>query len=56
MFPTPKYLRIKNRVIPKENKKPRLELVNIVEKVKRRLKKIKTKNPGMARTVSGSIK
>jgi len=56
MFPTPKYLRIKNRVIPKEIKKPRLELVNIVEKVKRRLKKIKTKNPGRAKRVSGSIK
>jgi len=56
ILPTPKYLRIKNRTVPKEIKKPRLELVNIVERVKRRLKKIKTKNPGRAKRVSGSIK
>jgi len=55
-LPTPKYLRIRNKVIPNEAKKPRLELANIVEKVKRRLKKIRIKNPGTARTVSGSTK
>jgi len=56
IFPTPKYLKIRNRIIPNETKKPRLELANIVEKVKRRLKKIKRKNPGIAKTVSGSTR
>ena len=42
--------------IPKEIKNPRLELAKIVEKVKRTLKKIKRKNPGRAKTVSGSTK
>jgi len=55
-LPTPKYLRIKKSVIPKEIKKPRLELANIVEKVKRRLRKIKRKKPGRAKRVPGSIK
>jgi len=55
-LPTPKYLRTRNRVIPNDIKKPRLELANMVEKVKRKLKKIKTKNPGRAKRVSGSIK
>jgi hypothetical protein len=56
IFPIPKYLRIKNKVNPAEIKKPRLELANMVEKVKRRLKKIKRKNPGRAKRVSGSMK
>jgi len=55
-LPTPKYLRIRNKVIPNEAKKPRLELAKIVEKVKRRLKKRRRKNPGIAKRASGSIK
>jgi len=56
MFPTPKYLRIRKRVNPEETKKPCRELANIIEKVKKRSKKIKRKKPKRAREVSGSIK
>ncbi|MCX6705533.1 MAG: hypothetical protein NTV24_00280 [Candidatus Woesebacteria bacterium] len=56
IFPTPKYLRIRNKTVPKEIRKPRLELANIVEKAKRMPKKIKRKNAGRANGVSGSIK
>jgi len=56
MFPTPKYLRIKKSVIPKEIREPRLTLANMVEKAKRRLRKIRRKNPGRAKAVSGSTK
>ena len=56
IFPTPKYLRIKKSVMPNEIKNPLLELANIVEKVKRRARKTKTKNPGTTKAVSGSTK
>mgnify|MGYP001607741069 CR=1 FL=1 len=56
ILPTPKYLRIKNRVKPKEIRKPCLELANTVEKAKRRPRNIKRKNPGRANVVSGSTK
>ena len=56
MFPTPKYRSIRNRVIPKEIREPRLTLANMVEKAKRRLRKIRIKNPGRANILSGSTK
>lgn len=56
IFPTPKYLRTRKRVRPKEVMNPRLLFPKTREKVKSKLKKIRTKNKGRIPNCSGSIK
>lgn len=56
IFPTPKYLRIRKRVRPKEVMNPLLVLPKTREKVKSKLKKIRTKNKGRTPNCSGSTK
>lgn len=56
MFPTPKYLRITNRVTARETINPVRLAAKIIEKVKKRQAKTKTKNKGIARTKSGLTK
>ena len=55
-FPTPKYRRIRNIVIPDEVINPRLELINIIEKEKKSEKNTTRKNNGSAPVSKGSIK
>lgn len=56
MFPTPKYLRIKNKVKVVLSIKPLLVLPNSSDEVKRRLRKTRIKNSGSAPKVKGSRK
>lgn len=55
MFPTPKYLRIRNIVAAREIIKPRLVLKSRVERVKRRARKKRIKKPGNAAKEKGSM-
>ena len=56
IFPIPKNLSIKNSSMAKEIRRPRLVLAKIVEKVKRRARKDKTKNKGSIPKKFGSKK
>ena len=56
IFPTPRYLRIKNIVSASAVKNPRLVFAKSVEKVNKSAKKIVIKKAGMAPKVSGSTK
>jgi hypothetical protein len=56
IFPTPKYLRIKNSVKANAKINPRLLLVNNVEKVNNIAKNERIKNIGIAKVKSGSTK
>jgi hypothetical protein len=56
MFPTPKYLRIRNSPSPADATIPLLEFPRIMEKRKRKLEKRRTKNKGTAKVVPGSMK
>lgn len=55
-FPTPKYLRIRNKVAARERKTPLLVFKSRVDRVKRRARKNKVKKAGKAANVKGSIK
>ncbi|OGM09828.1 hypothetical protein A2Z67_03450 [Candidatus Woesebacteria bacterium RBG_13_36_22] len=54
IFPTPKYLRIKNMNIPEEKRIPLLELAKIKERVKKIEIKKEAKNNGTAPVKEGS--
>lgn len=56
ILPTPKYLRITNRVIAEEIMRPLRDLAKIIEKVKKRQENSKTKNKGREKTKLGLTK
>ena len=56
MFPTPKYLRIMNKVNPMAVSKPLLVCAKIVEAEKRIVRKISKKNNMITPEVFGSVK
>lgn len=56
IFPTPKYLNIKNIVIANPARIPLLTFAKIVVKVKKRASAIRIKNIGTAPKMSGSTK
>jgi hypothetical protein len=55
-WPIPKYLRIRKTVRPEADKKPLRLWAKIVEKVNKKLKKIRIKKIGTAQITSGSTK